>query len=94
MVTRNPDIHDAFFGLMRTASPGLSPSNTWVFLKGLETLALRMGRHCENAGTLARRLREHPAVERVFYPGLEDHPGHTLAGRQLDGFGGIVSFRV
>ncbi len=94
MVTRDPDIHDAFFGLMRTAGPSLSPFNAWVFLKGLETLALRMGRHCESAGILARRLREHPAVERVFYPGLEDHPGHALAGRQQDGFGGIVSFRV
>ena len=94
MVTRDPDIHDAFFGLMRTAGPSLSPFNAWVFLKGLETLSLRMGRHCDNAGILAGWLQGHPAVERVFYPGLEDHPGHALAGRQQDGYGGIVSFRV
>lgn len=94
MVTRNPDIHDAFFGMMRTVGPSLSPFNAWVFLKGLETLSLRMGRHCDNAGALARWLQEHPAVERVFYPGLKDHPGHALAECQQDGFGGIVSFRV
>ncbi len=94
MVTGNPDVHDAFFGMMRTTGPSMSPFNAWVFLKGLETLPLRMSRHCENADRLASWLGEHPAVEQVFYPGNEDHPGHALASRQQSGYGGIVSFRV
>ncbi len=94
MATNDAEVHDAFFGMMRTTGPSMSPFNAWVFLKGLETLSLRMARHGDNALALARWLREHPAVEAVFHPGLEDHPGHSLAARQQDGFGGIVSFRV
>ena len=94
IATRNAEIHDALFGMMRTTGPSLSPFNAWVFLKGLETLSLRMERHCRSASELACRLQSHPAVEAVFYPGLEIHPGPELAGRQQDDFGGIVSFRV
>jgi O-succinylhomoserine sulfhydrylase len=82
------------FGFMRTAGPCLSPFNAWVFLKGLETLRVRMKAHCENALRLAQWLREQPAVARVYYPGLPDHPQHELAKRQQQGFGGIVSFEV
>jgi O-succinylhomoserine sulfhydrylase len=82
------------FGFVRTAGPSLSPFNAWVFLKGLETLALRMHAHGEAALKLALWLRDQPAVERVYYPGLPDHPQHDLARRQQRGFGGIVSFDV
>ena len=82
------------FGFLRTAGPTMSPFNAWVFLKGLETLSLRMQRHCESALELARWLEEQPAVERVLHPGLESHPQHALAARQQQGFGGIVSFEV
>jgi O-succinylhomoserine sulfhydrylase len=82
------------FGFLRTAGPTMSPFNAWVFIKGLETLSLRMRAHSENAIQLARWLGDHPAVERVYYPGLEDHPQHELACRQQSGFGGIVSFQV
>ncbi|OOG25374.1 O-succinylhomoserine sulfhydrylase [Thioalkalivibrio denitrificans] len=82
------------FGFLRTAGPTMSPFNAWVFIKGLETLALRMRAHSDNAMQLANWLRDHPAVERVYYPGLEDHPQHELAKRQQSGFGGIVSFDV
>jgi O-succinylhomoserine sulfhydrylase len=82
------------FGFLRTAGPSMSPFNAWVFLKGLETLSLRMQRHCDSALELARWLETQPAVERVFHPGLETHPQHELAVRQLGGFGGIVSFEV
>ena len=61
-------------------------------LRGLKTLALRMQRHCENAGVVADFLSGHPAVERVLYPGLSEHPGHEVAARQMSGFGGMVSF--
>ncbi|MDB5987604.1 MAG: O-succinylhomoserine sulfhydrylase [Nevskia sp.] len=92
------------FGFMRTAGPSMSPFNAWVFLKGLETLSLRMRAHCESAHRLALWLCEQPGVEHVYYPGLPDHPQHALAqaqhGRLGDGpdapvaYGGIVSFEV
>lgn len=81
-------------GFLRTAGPTMSPFNAWVFLKGLETLGLRMRAHCENAQRLAEWLERHPAVRRVHYPGLPSHPQHELARRQQCGFGGIVSFEV
>jgi O-succinylhomoserine sulfhydrylase len=82
------------FGFLRTAGPTMSPFNAWVFLKGLETLGLRMRAHSDNALALARWLKGHPQVARVHYPGLEDHPQYELATRQQSGFGGIVSFEV
>ncbi len=82
------------YGFLRTAGPTLSPFNAWVFLKGLETLALRMRAHSEAALQLARWLETQPAVARVYYPGLPSHPQHELAKRQQRGFGGIVSFAL
>ncbi len=82
------------FGFMRTAGPCMSPFNAWVFLKGLETLQLRMRAHGEAAHQLALWLRQQPAIERVYYPGLPDHPQHELAKRQQSGFGGIVAFEM
>lgn len=82
------------FKFMRTAGPTLSAFNAWVLLKGLETLKLRMQAHSTNALELARRLEKHPAIERVFYPGLPSHPQHALARRQQTAGGAIVSFEV
>ena len=82
------------FGFLRTAGPTMSPFNAWVFLKGLETLAVRMRAHCENAMKIADWLQHQPKVETVYYPGLKSHPQHELAGRQQSGYGGIVSFVV
>ncbi len=82
------------FGFLRTAGPSMSPFNAWVFLKGLETLALRMRAHSANALDLARWLEGHPRVHRVHYPGLASHPQHELACRQQSAPGGIVSFEV
>lgn len=87
-------VGERVFGFLRTAGPTLSPFNAWVFLKGLETLALRMRAHCEAAMDLAQWLSGHPAVERVYYPGLPSHPQHELAARQQSAFGGIVSFEL
>jgi O-succinylhomoserine sulfhydrylase len=82
------------YGFLRTAGPTMSPFNAWVFLKGLETLSLRMQAHCASALVLARWLEQQPDVERVYYPGLESHPQHALAGTQQQGYGGIVAFDV
>jgi len=79
---------------LRTAGPTMSPFNAWVFLKGLETLKLRMDAHCANAQALAQWLDEQPQVERVYYSGLESHPGHELAKSQQTGFGGVLSFEI
>ncbi len=87
-------VGEQVYAFLRTAGPTMSPFNAWVFLKGLETLGIRMQAHCTNADALARWLVEHPAVERVHYPGLVDHPQHELAKRQQSGFGGVVSFEV
>ena len=82
------------FGFMRTAGPCMSPFNAWVFLKGLETLPLRMKAHGDNALKLAQWLQKQPKVTRVFYAGLKDHPQHALAKKQQSGFGGVLSFEV
>jgi len=72
----------------------MSPFNAWLIARGIVTLPLRMERHSRNALRVARFLEEHPRVERVLYPGLESHPHHGLAGRQMKGFGGMVAFRL
>jgi O-succinylhomoserine sulfhydrylase len=82
------------FGFLRTAGPSMSPFNAWVFLKGLETLNLRMKAHSANALALAQWLEQQAAVKRVFYPGLVSHPQHQLAKTQQSGFGGLLSFEL
>ncbi len=72
------------------AIPG--PFDAWLVLRGLKTLAVRMRAHCDNAAAVVEFLSGHPKVERVLYPGLTDHPGHAIAARQMDGFGGMISF--
>ena len=81
-------------GFLRTAGPTLSPFNAWVFLKGLETLRLRMQAHCQSAQALAEWLEAQPGVAKVYYAGLESHPQHALARQQQTGFGAVVSFEV
>ncbi len=81
-------------GVVRTCGPSMSPFNAWIFTKGLETLRLRMEAHSANAMTLAHWLDQQEAVERVYYAGLPNHPGHSLAATQQRAFGGVLSFQV
>ena len=81
-------------GFLRSCGPTMSAFNAWVFLKGLETLRLRMETHSANALALANWLQQRADVEAVFYAGLESHPGHALASRQQSAYGGVLSFRV
>lgn len=82
-------------GFLRTAGPSMSPFNAWVFLKGLETLRLRMRQHCASSLALAQWLEQQPQVEKVYYAGLDSHPQHELARRQQPGgFGAVVSFDI
>jgi O-succinylhomoserine sulfhydrylase len=85
-------VGEEVFGVIRTAGPTMSPFNAWVFLKGLETLALRMQAHCRNAAAVAGWLEAQPGVRRVYFPGLPSHPQHDLAARQQSGPGGILAF--
>ncbi|KQW76230.1 MULTISPECIES: O-succinylhomoserine sulfhydrylase [unclassified Methylibium] len=88
-------VNDKLVPLMRSAGMSLSPFNAWVVLKGLETLAIRMAAQSERALGLARWLEAHPAVQRVYHPGLPSHPQHALAMSQQNGCGGaVVSFIV
>ena len=85
---------DEVLGVVRTCGPSMSPFNAWVFLKGLETLRLRMEAHSDNASHLARWLVQQPQVAQVHYAGLATHPQHELAARQQRGFGGVLSFEL
>lgn len=82
------------YGVVRTGGPCMSPFNAWVFLKGLETLRIRMEAHSRNAQILAEWLEQQAAITRVNYPGLKSHPQHELAARQQTGFGGVLSFEM
>jgi len=70
------------------------PFDSWLTLRGIKTLGVRMDRHCANAAAVVKLLTEHPAVRQVLYPGLPDHPGHDIAVKQMRAFGGMVSFRM
>lgn len=91
---RHDMITDSILPFLRTAGPSISPFNAWVCLKGLETLSIRMQAQCYAATALANWLARHAAVERVYYPGLADHPQFELAKRQQSNSGAVVSFDI
>ncbi|GAB3380182.1 O-succinylhomoserine sulfhydrylase [Spongiibacter taiwanensis] len=93
VVGRRAEMNEVL-GFIRSCGPSMSPFNAWVFLKGLETLRLRMNAHSSNALALATWLEAQPGVERVFYSGLESHPQHALAKAQQSAFGGVLAFKV
>ena len=94
VVGANALIEEKLYPILRTAGPTMSPFNAWVFHKGLETLSLRMEKHCANALAVAQWLDQQSSVSKVHYTGLTNHPQHELAKQQQTGFGGIVSFEV
>jgi cystathionine beta-lyase/cystathionine gamma-synthase len=94
VLTNSQDIYQTLQFHQNAAGAVPGPFDCWLVLRGIKTLAVRMERHAANAWRVAQFLRGHPAVVRVFYPGLPDHPGHDLARRQMTGFGGMVSFIV
>ena len=94
VVAGKSSLMEAVVGFLRTAGPTLSPFNAWVFLKGLETLRIRMQAHCASALELALWLEQQAGIERVYYAGLPSHPQHELAKRQQNAFGAVVSFEV
>jgi O-succinylhomoserine sulfhydrylase len=87
-------IFDRLQPITRNTGPSLSPFNAWVLVKGMETLGLRVERHCANAAKVAEALANNSAIGRVLYPGRKDHPQHALAARQMSDFGGVVAFDI
>jgi cystathionine beta-lyase/cystathionine gamma-synthase len=94
LVTRDAELADRLRFIQNAAGAVPGPFDCWLVLRGLKTLALRMRQHEANAQAVARFLQQHPRIVRVFYPGLESHPGHAVAARQMTGFGGMVSAEV
>jgi cystathionine gamma-synthase/cystathionine beta-lyase len=94
LVTRTPELGDRLYFLQNSTGGILPPQDSWLLLRSLKTLSLRLERHCSNARQVAGWLQKHPKVSAVYYPGLEEHPGHELSQRQATGFGGMLSFRV
>lgn len=93
IVTNNDDVYQSIKFYENAAGGVPAPFDSWLTLRGIKTLAVRMRQHEENARAIARFLSEHPRVEKVYYPGLVTHPDHELAKRQMRGFGGMVSFQ-
>ena len=92
LAMNDPTVADRLKFLQKSLGAIPGPFDCWLVLRGVRTLAVRMERHCESAHAVAAFLAEHPAVDRVFFPGLPDHPGHEIAARQMRDFGGMISF--
>jgi cystathionine gamma-synthase len=94
LVVKDHEIADGLAFHQNSIGAVAGPFDAWLVLRGLKTLGVRMDRHCDNAERVVEFLEAHPAVSQVIYPGLESHPGHEVASRQMKRYGGIVSFRV
>jgi cystathionine beta-lyase len=94
IVTKEKELGDKIKYIQNACGAILAPFDSWLVIRGIETLHLRVKQHCASALTVAEFLETHPAVDRVFYPGLKTHPNHAIAKKQSKGFGGIVSFTL
>ena len=94
VVTTTDELTERVQFMLNALGTCAAPFDCWLVLRGIETLPLRMKRHEENAFAVVNYLKGHPAVDKVFYPGLDSHPGHAIAKRQMKGYGGVVSFEL
>ena len=94
VVTKEKELGDKIKFIQNACGAILAPFDSWLVIRGIETLHLRVKQHCENALTVATFLEKHPAVDKVYYPGLKTHLNHDIAAKQATGFGGIVSFTL
>lgn len=92
VVTKSRELADRIYFLQNSIGAVAGPMDAWLAMRGIKTLHVRMDRHQENAMAVAKMLEQHPAVEKVIYPGLESHPQHAIARKQMTGFGGMISF--
>lgn len=94
LITSNDEIADEMYRIQNSSGAVTGPMDSFLVLRGIKTLHLRMQRHCENGEKVAKFLANHPKVETVYWPGLESHPSHELAKKQMRGFGGMLSFTL
>lgn len=94
IVTNSPSIQEKLRFLIKTTGAGLSPFDSFLVLRGIKTLAVRMDRSQENAVKIAEWLKTHPSVTKVIYPGFKDHPGHDTLKEQARGYGAMITFQV
>ena len=94
LITNHSNDYEKLFKLQNSIGPSMSPFDSWLCLRGIKTLAIRMRQHEKSAMEVAKFLEKHPQVEKVYYPGLKSHPGHEIAKAQNSGFGGMISFVI
>jgi len=94
VITKDKTLGDEIKFIQNACGAILSPFDSWLLIRGIETLPLRIKQHCNSALQIARWLQQHPAVEKLYYPGLKNHPNHDVAVKQATGFGGIISFSL
>jgi cystathionine gamma-lyase/cystathionine beta-lyase len=94
LMVNQEDLYTRLAFILNSCGANPGPMDSFLVLRGVKTLHLRMKAHCENAAAVAHFLRDHPAVGRVYYPGFSDHPGHEVAAQQMRGFGGMLSFTL
>lgn len=94
VVSRTAEIGEQIKFIQNASGAILSPNDSWLVIRGIETLPLRIEKHCKNAQIVAEYLQQHPLIDQVYYPGLPSHPNHDIATKQQSGFGGVISFTL
>lgn len=94
LMLNNKSSYDKLWTLQNSIGPTQSPFDSWLILRGIKTLSVRMKQHEENANVLSKWLEKHPKVEKTIYPGLPSHPNHEIAKKQMKGFGGMITFFI
>jgi cystathionine beta-lyase/cystathionine gamma-synthase len=94
LIVNDEDLHEKLAFLQNSCGATPGPQDSFLVLRGIKTLHLRMERHCENGTRIAHFLKGHPKVKEVYWPGFEDHPNHDVAKKQMNGFGGMISFTL
>jgi len=92
LVVRDKELADKLYFIQNASGAIAGPMDSFLVLRGIKTLHIRMQRHCENGEKVAKFLKSHPKVDKVYWPGFEDHPNHDIAKKQMSGFGGMISF--
>ncbi|WP_405247815.1 cystathionine gamma-synthase [Cellulophaga sp. Asnod2-G02] len=92
LVVKDKELAEQLYFIQNASGAICGPMDSFLVLRGIKTLHVRMQRHCENGEAIARFLEQHPKIEKVFWPGFENHPNHTIAKSQMNGFGGMISF--
>lgn len=91
LITNNPEIHEKLYFILNSSGANPGPMDSFLVLRGIKTLHLRMERHCYNGRKIAEYLKQHPKIEKVYWPGFPEHPNHDIAKKQMRDFGGMIS---